>query len=711
MVLPAADLKHHPPSHTSSRHTYTRVQPPKSKALTIEGRTAFKNFLASFTVHNHTNMKKLNGFKLMDMLKPKLVEYLQIHNGIKFYFNARYEMRRMLDGQVLETDKNWWKTSNIQSLNNMSQLDDTVKTSKNKLVQDIPEMQKKGSGWIFHKVLTVEVHIGKYKAIKGGSYIEVPKALALKKAVVNVQNNDNECFKWSMLSALFPVAKNFHRTSKYIEHEDKLDFTGISYPTPLTDLSKFERRNKISINVYGCKVQKEELKGDLWLATKLKTTSKELKKEIQANRKEYTTAHLLQKSTAHATAEKHVDLLLLHDDKTGNSHYCWIKSFSRFCGSSSNHNHGGKKYYCKYCIQGYGSQAKLDEHLTNGCADITTCKPCMPANDKAFLEFKNTQNQIKAPFAIYADFECLTIPVSKCPKNSDESCTDAYQQHEPCGFSIYVVGTGLKPGTFKPYVYRGPNTAEKFILVLREFEESIMKYIKSNEKMVMTEADKVDFKNATCCSFCKKELVDGPDKVRDHDHMTGKYRGAAHSKCNLEEGKARTRNYSIPVFFHNLKNYDSHIIISTVGKHTSRLSVIPQNYEKFISFSYDHLKFLDSASFLAASVETLVSNLYDKGLGKHKFEHTLKHCKKKKHVDLLLQKGVYPYDYMDSWERFEETKLPPKSKFYSKLNESDISDEDYEHGQKVWETFGCKTLGDYHDLYVESDVLLLADVF
>ena len=98
----------------------------KPKALTIEGRTAFKNFLASFTVHNHTNMKKLNGFKLMDMLKPKLVEYLQIHNGIKFYFNARYEMRRMLDGQVLETDKNWWKTSNIQSLNNMSQLDDTV---------------------------------------------------------------------------------------------------------------------------------------------------------------------------------------------------------------------------------------------------------------------------------------------------------------------------------------------------------------------------------------------------------------------------------------------------------------------------------------------------------------------------------------------------------------------------------------------------------
>eukprot|EP01051_Picozoa_sp_SAG22_P023347 SAG22_NODE_5986_length_920_cov_5.047503_1_plen_196_part_10 len=169
-----------------------------------------------------------------------------------------------------------------------------------------------------------------------------------------------------------------------------------------SDLPKFERRNKISINVY----EYSEKKG----------------------------SYLLQKSKEHAIAEKHVDLLLLHDGKTGNSHYCWIKNFSRFCGSSSNHNHGGKKYYCKYCIQGFGSQAKLDQHLTNGCAEITTCKPCMPKADKATLEFKNTQNQYKAPFVIYVDFECLTIPIAKCPKKADQSYTDAYQQHEPCGF-------------------------------------------------------------------------------------------------------------------------------------------------------------------------------------------------------------------------------------------------------------------------------------
>ena len=709
-ILPK-DLKHRGPSHTSSRNTFTRV---KSKVPSIEGRSSFRNFLASFTTHNTTNLKKLNGFKLLDHFIPTIQKYVKEHTGIKFYFNARYEMHRMLNGKIIAKDKSWWKTSKIHSVNDPTGIVDAVKTSKNNLIEAIPEMQKKGSGWVFHKVLSVECHIAKYKAIKGGSYIKIPEAISLKKAVINVKNKDNECFKWSVLSALFPPTRDAERVSKYTEHEDKLDFTGISYPTPLTDLPKFERRNKISINVYG----HSEKQG----------------------------SYLLQKSKEHENAEKHIDLLLLHDLTTNNSHYAWIKNFSRFCGSKSNHNHGGKKYYCKYCIQGYGSQAKLDAHVENGCAEITTCKPCMPEDDKAFLEFKNTQNKFKAPFVIYADFECLTIPVAKCPKNSDNSYTDAYQQHEPCGFCIYVVGAGLKPGTFKPYVYRGPDAAEKFIMVLRDFEESIMKYIKTNEKMVMTEADNADFKNATCCSFCKKALVEGPDKVRDHDHMTGKYRGAAHSKCNIEEGKARTRNYSIPVFFHNLKNYDSHIIISSVGKHTSRLSVIPQNYEKFISFSYDHLKFLDSASFLAASVETLVSNLYDErrdtkdgkhltksdfeskynksggkewkeqkhtavAHGKHKFQHTLHHCKRKKHVDMMMQKGIYPYDYMDDWKRFDEARLPPKDKFYSKLNESDISDEDYEHGKNVWDVFKCKTLGDYHNLYVESDVLLLADVF
>ena len=78
---------------------------------------------------------------------------------------------------------------------------------------------------------------------------------------------------------------------------------------------------------------------------------------------------------------------------------------------------------------------------------------------------------------------------------------------------------------------------------------------------------------------------------------------------------------------------------------------------------------------------------------------------------LLLRKGVYPYEYMDSWEKFDETTLPPKEAFYSNLNLEDISDEDYAHAQKVWDVFKIKSLGEYHDSYVKTDTLLLADVF
>ena len=78
---------------------------------------------------------------------------------------------------------------------------------------------------------------------------------------------------------------------------------------------------------------------------------------------------------------------------------------------------------------------------------------------------------------------------------------------------------------------------------------------------------------------------------------------------------------------------------------------------------------------------------------------------------LLLRKGVYPYEYIDSWKNFNKTSLPDKKAFYSELNKEDITDEDYAHAQKVWKVFGIKKLGEYYDLYVQSDTLLLADLF
>ena len=204
-------------------------------------------------------------------------------------------------------------------------------------------------------------------------------------------------------------------------------------------------------------------------------------------------------------------------------------------------------------------------------------------------------------------------------------------------------------------------------------------------------------------------------------YFTGKYHGAAHKKCNLQFKKPKFT----PVVFHNLSGYDSHLFIKNLGKSEGNIKCIPNNEEKYISFSKDiivdsfinkegkevkiknEIRFIDSMKFMNSSLDNLVVNLTKSGLDK------LKENKKvfKDKIKLFSRKGVYPYDYMNSIEKFDETKLPDKDKFYSKLNYCDISDEDYEHAKKVWCEFEMKTMGDYHDLYLKSDVLLLADVF
>ena len=135
------------------------------------------------------------------------------------------------------------------------------------------------------------------------------------------------------------------------------------------------------------------------------------------------------------------------------------------------------------------------------------------------------------------------------------------------------------------------------------------------------------------------------------------------------------------------------------------INAIPNNMEKYMAFMLgNHLTFIDSFQFMSSSLEKLVSNMPKKS-----FKYTSEVFEGKE-FDWMVRKGVYPYDYMDSFDKFNE-KLPSKEEFYSLLNDEHISDEDYEHAQNVWNTFSLKNMGDYHDLYLKSDVLLLTDVF
>ena len=229
------------------------------------------------------------------------------------------------------------------------------------------------------------------------------------------------------------------------------------------------------------------------------------------------------------------------------------------------------------------------------------------------------------------------------------------------------------------------------------------------------------FNAAKKCHICFKEFSEDDTKVRDHCHYTGLYRGPAHRSCNL---RYRIPNH-IPVVFHNLSGYDAHLFIRQLGRkfNSADIGVIAENKEKYITFSVNvvvgkykdkegkerkrkiQLRFIDSIRFMGSSLDSLSSNLTDdqcKNLARiHSGEE----------FQLMRRKGIYPYEYIDCWEKFNEDRLPSREEFYSRLNLREISEKDYEHALAVWNHFKMKNLGEYHDRYLQTDVILLSDIF
>ena len=177
-----------------------------------------------------------------------------------------------------------------------------------------------------------------------------------------------------------------------------------------------------------------------------------------------------------------------------------------------------------------------------------------------------------------------------------------------------------------------------------------------------------------------------------------------------------------------MSGYDAHLFIKELGRRFKRnsIGVIAENKEKYISFNVKikvklggvrdkddtemckniQLRFINSCRFMALGLDKLASNLED-----DHYQNLRKFYKEEEAFKLMRRKGVYPYKYMDGWKIFEETSLLPKDAFYSRCNMKGIIDQGYEHAQQVWNTMEKKTLGCYHDTYLKTDVLLLADVF
>ena len=411
-----------------------------------------------------------------------------------------------------------------------------------------------------------------------------------------------------------------------------------------------------------------------------------------------------------------MELLLITEDK--NNHYVLIKDFNKFMYNQTKHEH--RKHFCMYCLQCFSREDVLTEHKNN-CISINGKQAIKMPEKGEKVYFKNHRKQLSVPFVIYADFEAITEKIYGCQPNNEKSYTEAYQKHTDCGYGYKVVCCYDDKYSKPIQTYRGENAVYKFMENMLEEVNWCKSKMKKhfNKPLKMTDEDEDAFQKAIKCHICDIKYTEKEIRVRDHCHITGKFRGSAHQDCNLKL-KINPDTIKIPVIFHNLRGYDSHFIMQQIGKiskehtYTNKkgqkvqmdINAIPNNMEKYMAFMLgNHLVFLDSFQFMSSSLDNLVKKLPDESLKYTEQEF------KNEQFNLMKQKGIYPYDYMDSFEKFEQTKLPTKEQFYSILINENITDKNYQHAQNVWNTFKLQSMGEYHDLYLKSDVLLLADVF
>lgn len=570
----------------------------------------------------------------------------------------------------------WFNSGKMTPITNLSLLDENLQIMINTIGDKIDRFTKEGSGWIINGLTKLEIKLAHYEPLRASSYLELPsKYRNPDYKLINIQNQDQQCFKWCVARSNCLDQKNPQRVSTRLKEEaEKYNWDGIEFPVQLNQISKFEDQNTVSVSVYSF-----DEKLDLYplRITKVKK-------------------------------EKNVNLVMIRND--ANMHYVLMKDLSPFINSK----HNGKKHICSYCLHSFYKKELLDAHEPS-CSIHT---PVRMELAEGPVKFKNHFKEVKHPFVIYADFESTLKKIITCQPNPEESYINNINMHVPNSFCCYTkcevdIHSKLES-------YQGPDSQKKFVEYLISEVNRIYNIMKVNKQMNMSREEKDAYYKAKICYVCNSSFTDKNYKVRDHNHLTGEYRGAAHLMCNL---KIRNPSF-IPVFMHNLSGYDAHLFVKELGNIEGKLNIIPQTDEKYISISqslkvdeytnkkgetkpiYRELRFLDSFRFMSSSLDKLSSNLTDKQLNNLK-----KFYPETEKYNLVKRKGVYPYEWVDHEDKFMYDRLPSKNCFYSKLRVDGISEEDYIHANRVWKAFNCKIFKDYHMLYLQTDVLLLADVF
>ena len=711
-----------------------------------------------------TNPNNKDIFMFRDENKEKYIDLIQseIKNlgSVKVSFGLKVNFQTERNGELQEMSHYFKEDQpHVFTAKDREPIEEKYEEFMDRIRGEIENWSAQGSGWDIESIEMAYINVAKYVPIRGGSYLPLPAKLANKKAIVNVKNKDNECLKWALRAALYPPKDGVHpeRPSKYNPQNDRINYDNIDFPTPLKQIDNLEKQNQnLAINVFGW--EKETV-----IVHRISRKEKSVKRInlmlIESGGRQ------------HYCWVKRVSALLFDKAINNKTFYCML-CLSRFtkahvlvehekhCNGvngrptridmpeEGNNNLTFKNYH-KQMKAPYVIYADFEAVVRKfkGCErgpdyinkNKTKCYTDKTEHHEAcgysFVVVRS-DGQVTGPIvyrgenAVKSFLERLVIVKDKIRENLSKVKPLTLTQEDWYNFknaeSCHICEKKLVKENFldsqpvyttgyitKKEKYRGQYHKRCFYEQLNQ-QSDLMEIMSHNatkeddfEMIKLKRVGKDDKQKAekqTNCYACKKPLLHKyyRDAVKDHCHLTGKYRGAAHSECNLKL-KINPKTHQVPVVFHNLRGYDAHHLMQAMANLNKEVKCVANNMEKYITFSVDGLRFIDSLNFMQGSLDSLVEVTPKEAL---KITKSISNCS-----ELLYKKGIYPYEYVDSFEKFAETSLPPKEEFYSSLNDQHISEEEYTHAKEVWKTFDCKTLGDYHDLYVKTDVALLADVF
>ncbi|KAL4143453.1 hypothetical protein QTP88_005784 [Uroleucon formosanum] len=618
---------HKRPYHTENSNKAVNTKKTRMDIVNTRGfvktGTSLSNKINWYYMKNIDNLTNYSSFLVTsksDLIK--LLKSLSTKNPIKY--NLKLEATYDKPHVDNSAENRAFKTS-AKEIFVDTDIEAKIDIDFANLMSEEDTYTSKGSGFTLQSIDGLLLGVYKYTPMGGSSYIPLPNDIKNKKALFNPQNTDQQCFKWAILARHVSGKVKNQVAENYTLHEEKYNFSDLTFPTPIAEIKIFEKNNQnVSVNVYGLKKQK---KGEKHIIYPLKVVEEEKK--------------------------DHFDLLLINNgDK---SHYTYISNFSRLIRSQKT-SHTENVVFCKRCFTSFDNrsrkntlsgQAALDQH-TLICGTHKPILPQMPTPG-TMLEFDGWNKTQRHPIVIYADFEAI---LEKTNEKKGQNTT-IIQKHEPMSYGFLVKADDVSIELLEefeiptsPVIFRGSEqnqeVAKHFINNIVETAEKIDKLLKTNIPIIWSSEQLQTHDTCTTCNLCKNGFSKENRKVADHSHLSGHFRQTLCNTCNL---KLQTPNF-VPCFFHNLSNYDAHFIVTELGYNTQTISVIPNSEEKFISFSkYINnsfaIRFIDILRFMTSSLSSLASNLLTTDL--EKFRETSKHFSYKD-MPLVTRKGVYPYD-------------------------------------------------------------------